>query len=262
MAIWIGLGIVVMSLVFGCGRRKSVVMLPAGNNATIVVAAHNDTLHPPAAPTPRNGTISDRIRQYGVIARKCHVPFFQAAGVSYPPARVVLVGLKAEQALEVYAAGKTGPFRFIRAYPILAESGTLGPKLHEGDNQVPEGIYGITLLNPNSDYHVSMEVSYPNDLDRATARRERRTHLGEAIMIHGNACSAGCLAMGDGTAEDLFVLAHDTGISHLKVILSPVDFRRHTLPKDMPPQPTWVGDLYAKIQQELQTLPLPPAAQR
>jgi hypothetical protein len=65
--------------------------------------------------------------------------------------------------------------------------------------------------------------------------------------------------MGDGAAEDLFVLAHDTGIAHVQVILSPVDFRRHVLPRDLSPQPAWVGDLYAHIQRALQKLPLPPA---
>jgi murein L,D-transpeptidase YafK len=170
-----------------------------------------------------------------------------------------LVGWKQEQTLEVYAAGKIGPYHFIRAYPIFAESGTLGPKLREGDDQAPEGIYSITSLNPNSAYHLSLEVGYPNDFDRAMARREPRTHLGSAIMIHGNACSAGCLAMGDGAAEDLFVLAQDTGIAHVQVILSPVDFRRHALPHDLPPPPAWVGDLYAHIQRALQALPLPPA---
>jgi len=249
---------ILISISIGCWRRKSIVVLAAGHNETLVVAAHDDCLHQPSSPTQHYGTIADRIRQFGDVARKCHAPYFQTAGIGYPPARVILVGLKDEQALEIYAAEKTGPFRFIRAYPILAESGMLGPKLREGDNQVPEGIYGIALLNPNSTYHVSMEVSYPNDFDRAMARREHRTHLGSAIMIHGNACSAGCLAMGDGAAEDLFVLAHDTGLAHLKIILSPVDFRRHALPTAMPPQPAWVSELYQKIQQELQTLPLPP----
>lgn len=43
-------------------------------------------------------------------------------------------------------------------------------------------------------------------------------------MIHGKRCSVGCLAMGDEAAEDLFVLAAETGIENVSIILSPVDF--------------------------------------
>jgi murein L,D-transpeptidase YafK len=46
----------------------------------------------------------------------------------------------------------------VRAYPIQAASGVPGPKLKEGDRQVPEGIYRLVLLNPNSRYHVSLRL--------------------------------------------------------------------------------------------------------
>lgn len=256
-ALWLGLGALLVLVAIGCAPRRSMVTLPAAGSTTLVVAGHDDARHPPTPPMPRNGTLADRLRQYGPAARRCHASFFQAAGVAYPPARVLLLALKQEQALEVYAAGRSGPYHFIRAYPILAESGTLGPKLREGDYQVPEGSYGITLLNPNSAYHLSLEVGYPNEFDRAMARREHRRDLGEAIMIHGHAVSAGCLAMGDGAAEDLFVLAADTGLAHTKALISPVDFRCHQLPTDRPIQPAWVGELYTKIREQLQALPLP-----
>lgn len=55
-----------------------------------------------------------------------------------------MVGLKQEEQLQVYAAGR---MRFVRAYPIQAASGEAGPKLREGDGQVPEGIYRIESLN-------------------------------------------------------------------------------------------------------------------
>jgi hypothetical protein len=47
-------------------------------------------------------------------------------------------------------------------------------------------------------------------------------------MIHGDARSRGCLAMGDPASEDLFVLAALTGIENVKVILTPVDFPETT----------------------------------
>lgn len=117
--------------------------------------------------------------------------------------------------------------------------------------QVPEGFYAIESLNPNSAYHLSLRVSYPNAQDRLQAKAEGRTKLGGDIMIHGKALSAGCLAMGDEAAEELFVLAALTGIDRIRVILSPVDFRKTELPADLPPLPAWVSTLHASLKTEL-----------
>src|SRR6185436_12110813 len=107
-------------------------------------------------------SIGDRVAQYGETARARLKPFFDKARVSYPPEKIVLVGLKAERVLQVYAAAGTNEARFVRSYPILAASGGPGPKLREGDRQVPEGVYPIELLNPNSRFHVALRVGYPS----------------------------------------------------------------------------------------------------
>ncbi len=185
------------------------------------------------------------------LVRQRLAPSFEAAGVSYPPERVALIGLKSERVLEVYAASADGDFRFICAYPVLAASGRLGPKLREGDAQVPEGIYSVRELNPNSLYHLSLWLNYPNEFDCARAAEEGRNEPGSEIMIHGNAVSKGCLAMGDAAAEDLFVLAALAGINNVTVILAPVDFRQRALP-DLPQAlPKWSGELYDDLQCEL-----------
>ena len=119
--------------------------------------------------------------------------------------------------------------------------------------QVPEGVYGLESLNPNSLYHLALRVAYPNADDIRRGKVDGRTELGGDIMIHGKDCSIGCLAMGDEAAEDLFVLAAQTGIDNVTVILSPVDFRLRGLPKDMPTTPAWAQDLYGAIRQELKT---------
>jgi hypothetical protein len=203
-----------------------------------------------------SATIESRLGQFsGLVAKRLHSDF-QRAGVPYPPARLVFVGLKQEEQLEVYAAapGADSPLRFIRTYPIQRASGELGPKLKEGDGQVPEGLYGIEYLNPNSAYHLSMKITYPNAFDKARGAEEKRTNLGGDIMIHGKAVSIGCLAMGDEAAEDLFVLAALTGISNIKVILSPVDFRKTELPSDAK-VPAWTATLYPQIREALAALP-------
>ncbi len=200
-------------------------------------------------------TVAGRLDEFGAAARERWRPFFDKAQVSYPPSGIKLVGLKIERVLQVYAADKSGQYRLIRSYPILATSGAPGPKFQEGDGQVPEGIYPIESLNPNSLYHVALRVGYPNAFDRAQAAKEGRVHLGGDIMIHGDSVSIGCLAMGDEAAEDLFVLAADVGLPNITVIIAPVDFRNG---KAVPKQfklPEWSAVLYAQIKEQLATLP-------
>lgn len=204
---------------------------------------------------PAEKTVADRLREYGPEARARLKPAFDKAGISYPPPRLAFVGLKQEKQLQIYAGAGTNGYKFVRSYPILAASGVAGPKLREGDRQVPEGIYPVEWLNPNSSYHLSMRIGYPNAFDREQAAREKRTNLGGDIMIHGDARSVGCLAMGDEAAEDFFVLAADTGIENITVILTPVDFRQgKALPADAR-LPDWSETLYETIRARLKDFP-------
>lgn len=198
-------------------------------------------------------TVSDRLSEYGQIVEGRLLPCFERANVSFPPDEVVFLALKQEKQFQVYARNSDGPFQNICAYSIFAASGKSGPKLKEGDRQVPEGIYRIESLNPNSLYHLSMKVGYPNAFDREIAAREGRTNLGGDIMIHGNQVSIGCIALGDQASEDMFVLVARTGIEKVKVIISPIDLR--TRPRsDVIPEKSWVSGLYDKIEQEMRLL--------
>ncbi len=199
-------------------------------------------------------TVVASLEEYEETVRKRLLPFFQAADVSYPPEKIIFVGLKQEKKLEVWACGPENKFKLVRTYPILAASGKLGPKLKEGDYQVPEGLYKIESLNPNSRFHLSLKLNYPNDFDRQQATIEGRVNPGGDIMIHGSNVSIGCLAMGDEAAEDLFVLAAQVGIDNVLVILSPVDLRIAPMPKLSYPLPTWIETLYEQIKQELSKL--------
>jgi murein L,D-transpeptidase YafK len=199
-------------------------------------------------------TVQQCLAQYGQTVRERLLPYFESAKASYPPKKVVFVGLKNEKILEVWACGEENRFNLIRTYPILAASGRLGPKLREGDRQVPEGLYRIVSLNPNSMFHLSLRLNYPNDFDSEQASLENRTNLGGDIMIHGSNASIGCLAMGDKAAEDLFILAAETGIDNISVILSPVNFRKSNFPEVMHTLPEWSEVLYEQIKQELSKL--------
>ena len=202
-------------------------------------------------------SVADRVRQFGGEARSRWAPYLDAVGLSYPPQQMVWVGLKDERVLEVWGQGDAGSWVHIRTLPILGASGTLGPKLREGDRQVPEGIYQIESLNPNSRYHLSLRVNYPNAFDLRRAKEEGRANPGSDIMIHGSNASVGCLAMGDEAAEDLFVLAAAAGITKIRLILAPVDFRKRALPEPLPERPEWLDELYDQIREELANLPLP-----
>ena len=200
-------------------------------------------------------TVEGRVAAYGGAARERMRPAFEAAGVAYPPRAVTLVGLKQERRLEVYAGARAGALRFVHASPVLAASGVAGPKLREGDLQVPEGVYRVALLNPNSRFHLSLRVDYPNAFDRRNADADGRTDLGGDIMIHGNAVSIGCLAIGDAAVEELFVLAADVGHERVSVVLSPLDLRSAPLPAALAGAHPWSGELYAAIRAALGALP-------
>ncbi|MGV3773048.1 MAG: L,D-transpeptidase family protein [Verrucomicrobiales bacterium] len=97
---------------------------------------------------------------------------------------------------------KGGEFHLFRKYKICSFSGTLGPKLKEGDHQAPEGCYFVTpsQMNPNSSYHLSFNLGYPNAYDKQHGR------TGSALMVHGNCVSVGCYAMGDEAIEEIWTL--------------------------------------------------------
>ena len=192
-------------------------------------------------------SVADRLAQFADTVHGRLGPRFKDLSVRYPPEQLILVGLKQERVLEVWVSGGQNGFRLLKTYPILGASGRLGPKLREGDNQVPEGLYQVDSLNPNSQYHLALRLNYPNDFDQKYGRLDGRAGLGSDIMIHGASVSAGCLAVGDQAIEDLFVLAAETGTRNVSVILSPVDFRvREPAPLPLD-SPAWTPALYADI---------------
>ncbi len=201
-------------------------------------------------------SVQERLQQYGPAARRRLKPHFRRAGVEYPPDELAFIGIKEQKVLQVWARRGEDEFVRVRHYPIVAASGHLGPKLREGDRQVPEGLYRIESLHPNSMYHLALRVNYPNAFDRRHGRDDGRENLGGDIIIHGSDGSVGCLAMGDQAAEDLFVLAADTGVENIRLILTPVDFRTSEMPGDAGEMPPWTDELNCQIRRVLEQFPL------
>ncbi len=208
----------------------------------------------PPPKLPGQWTVEDILQAYGANVKDKLNYYFTKAKVSYPPREVTLVALKQEKKLELWARD-SGEFRFVRDYYILAASGEAGPKLRQGDRQVPEGIYRIAELNPNSHYHLSIKINYPNEFDLFHAEQEGRIDPGSDIFIHGKTASIGCLSMGDAAIEELFVLTAQVGAENVKVVIAPHDPRAYPLKADSEKLPEWTFELYSIISREIKALP-------
>jgi murein L,D-transpeptidase YafK len=135
--------------------------------------------------TPDLAKFNDRLNAHGV-----------ALG-----APVFLRIFKRDFELELWML-RDGRFHRFATYPICRWSGRLGPKLAEGDRQAPEGFYSVDkgALNPNSRWHRSFNLGYPNKFDRAHGR------TGSLLMVHGGCGSIGCYAMTDPVIDEVWRL--------------------------------------------------------
>ncbi|BDA84236.1 hypothetical protein Sa4125_17780 [Aureimonas sp. SA4125] len=120
------------------------------------------------------------------------------------PAGSILVRIfKEESELEVWKLGADGRYALLKTHPMCRWSGKLGPKKTNGDRQAPEGFYQVTasLMNPNSKYHRSFNLGYPNPLERALG------YTGDSLMVHGACSSSGCFAMTDEGVSEVYASA-------------------------------------------------------
>lgn len=138
---------------------------------------------------------------------------------------VFIRAFKHEELLEVWVqSGENKRFIKVKAYPICAASGKPGPKLREGDKQVPEGFYHIGVFNPLSSFHLSLGLNYPNASDRYFSDSEKP---GGDIYIHGSCMSIGCLAMTDDSIKEIYVFcdrARRNGQKNIPVHIFPFEF--------------------------------------
>lgn len=113
--------------------------------------------------------------------------------------------IKEERILELYVQAPNLAWQLLKTYPIAGMSGTLGPKTTEGDKQAPEGFYRVFphALNPQSRFHLSFNIGYPNAYDKSLSR------TGSYIMVHGGKASVGCFAMTDAGIEEIYTLVNE-----------------------------------------------------
>jgi murein L,D-transpeptidase YafK len=115
------------------------------------------------------------------------VTSYGAANGSYEPASLSaelpvadrVVVYKARRQMQLLRRGEV-----VRSYKVSLGLQPSGPKERSGDFRTPEGSYRLTRRNSRSDYFLSIQISYPNDEDMRSARRNR-WQAGGSIMVHG-----------------------------------------------------------------------------
>jgi murein L,D-transpeptidase YafK len=125
---------------------------------------------------------------------------------SSPGQAMMIRVFKQTNEFEVWKRTTAGGFKLFKTYNICAYSGTLGPKIKEGDRQAPEGFYNITpgLMNPKSNYYLAFNTGFPNKFDRAWGR------TGANLMVHGDCSSSGCYSMTDEAIAEIYALVRES----------------------------------------------------
>lgn len=173
--------------------------------ASVLLPAAAAAANPAASPFLLSQLDFPRVRVARVAADGALRAAFAKAGLPYPASRIFLRAFKRERELEVWAERADHSYALAATYPICTLGGSiLGPKRRQGDEQVPEGFYQIVDFNPQSEYHLSLRLDYPNVADRV---RLHDASLGGDIFIHGGCQSAGCLPLTDQVIEQVYWLA-------------------------------------------------------
>ncbi len=156
---------------------------------------------------------------------------FAARKLQWPARYIYLRSFKYDSEMEVWVKNTPNEeYQLFKTYKVCALAGTLGPKRIEGDYQVPEGFYYINEFRPNSSYHLSLGLNYPNAADRILADS---LQPGGDIYIHGSCVTQGCIPITNPQIEELYILtshARGSGQDFIPVHIYPVRF---TNPKSM-----------------------------
>ncbi|MFU1478324.1 L,D-transpeptidase family protein [Roseovarius sp. C7] len=105
----------------------------------------------------------------------------------------------------------------LKSYEIDLGFAPVGHKQFQGDGKTPEGRYVIDRRNPNSDFHLSIGLDYPNARDRAHALSQGKTPGGD-IFIHGKPnkksgtgpdWTAGCISVKNREIEDIYAMVRN-----------------------------------------------------
>lgn len=156
--------------------------------------------------------------RFGILSLCCLLlPWGIASGTDEFPVADKVVVEKGARQLHLVKDGE--PFR---SYRIALGIRPVGDKEHEGDFRTPEGTYLLDRRNPNSEYFLSIHISYP-DIEDSFEARERGLDPGGAIMIHGQPnvptrsetyyrtqdWTNGCIAVSNSDMIDIWLMTRD-----------------------------------------------------
>ncbi|MFN8283090.1 MAG: L,D-transpeptidase family protein [Chitinophagales bacterium] len=155
------------------------------------------------------------------------IQLFSKNGFHFPTKTIYLRAFKQEQILELWASDDI-QYRLIKTYKFTATSGNCGPKQREGDLQIPEGFYQIDTFNPNSKFHLSFRINYPNFAD--SIRNKNEQNVGGDIYIHGGSQTVGCIPIGDKYIEELYFICKEIyKMSAIPIHIFPCKMEEHNL---------------------------------
>mgnify|MGYP007011023231 CR=1 FL=1 len=130
--------------------------------------------------------------------------YFDKKNMAFPNSQIFWRAFKWNKALELWAFNSDSQcYVLVKSFPICEIVGDLGPKRQEGDFQIPEGFYYLENFNPNSKYHLSLKVSYPNLSDSLLGVKGK---LGGDIYVHGKCETIGCLPMTDTLIQEIYLI--------------------------------------------------------
>ncbi len=141
----------------------------------------------PLAGTPDLDKLAERLAERGLVkGRAIYIRVF-----------------KQESELELWMQNSGGTFTLLATYPVCHWTGTIGPKLKEGDKQSPEGFYSVGAPQTRlvGRWRRAFNLGFPNLHDQLLNR------TGSYILIHGGCSSVGCFAMTDPVQEEIYTLA-------------------------------------------------------
>ncbi len=126
-----------------------------------------------------------------------------------------IVVIKSQRIMRLLRGGEV-----IRQYEISLGKNPNGPKMRQGDNRTPEGLYVISGRNPKSAYHLALKISYPDPIDLINAH-SMGAKPGGNVMIHGlpngvknkyrmeKDWTNGCIAVSNEEIEEIWNLVPD-----------------------------------------------------
>lgn len=182
--------------------------------SSLAQTAYLELLHLPVKSNPVFSKLEDSLRKQ-----------FEEKKLQWPPQEVYIRTFKYDRLLEVWVKGAPkDAFKLFKSYKICMQSGTIGPKRLEGDFQMPEGFYYINEFNPNSNFHLSLGLNYPNASDKILSDSY---HPGNSIYIHGKCLSTGCIAIDNLPIEEVYLMtsyAREAGQEFIPVHVFPVKY--------------------------------------